>query len=356
MYVDHTITIESLEKALKSCPHAKAVFILSPTYYGATAPLGEIVELAHSYGKIIMIDEAWGPHLNFHPGLPISAMQAGADICVNSTHKLISGISQGSMLHVKGKAIDRGRLQAVLRIFLSTSPNSLIIASLDTARMQMMIYGEKLLGKTLDLANWAREEINKIPGFKAYGKEIIGHPGVDNLDLTRLTFSAKNLNFSGYEIEKILRNKYKIQIELSDLFNVIALITIGHSQEDLNYLIKALNDLAEKEKNTADINSSKLFFKKIKESIILPEYPPLKLSPREAFFAPFETINFKNSNRYISAELVTPYPPGIPILCPGEEITQEIIDYIEMELKAGIHIQGPVDQNLNTIRVVRQKN
>lgn len=352
IHVDHTVTLEKVKSALKAHPKAKAVLILSPTYYGACADLKNIVKLIHDYGKIAMVDEAWGPHLGFNRRLPSSAMQSGADISVNSTHKLISGFSQGSMLHVKGKRIDKGKLQAVLRIFLSTSPNSLIVSSLDVARMQMATSGKKLLDRAIDLADMARKKINRIKGMKVFGPEITGRPGVNSFDPTRLVFTAARLGFTGYSIEKILRLKYNIQIELSDIFNIIALITIGHSKDDLDRLIEALEDIS-RNSSKDNLTSSDLFHKYMKKPIILPDFPPFKMSPREAFFSSYKTINFSNAKGFISAEVVTPYPPGIPILCPGEEITQEIIDYIKLEIKAGMHIQGPVDSDMKTIRVVK---
>lgn len=352
MHVDHTISIEKLEKTLKKHPKAKAVFVVSPTYYGATADLRTIAKLAHKYGKAFIVDEAWGPHLHFHPGLPVSAMDAGADLSVNSTHKLISGFSQSSMLHLKGKRIDRGRLEGVLKIFLSTSPCSLLVASLDVARMQMATHGRELLTKTIALANYARDEINKIPGLRAYGKEIIGKPGVHDFDSTRLPITAKELGYTGYEVEKILRRHYNIQIEMSDLFNIVALITIGHSEREIKKLIDAFKKFASaKFKNGSE--KSHLFLKRLKKLVELPPHPPQRMTPREAFVADFKTLNFKDSAGRTCSEIVTPYPPGIPILCPGEEITQEIIDYLKMELEAGIKIQGPVDPSMKTIRVVK---
>lgn len=350
MQVDHAMTVKATEKILKNNLDVKAVFILSPTYYGATADMSSLIDLVHSYDKIALVDEAWGPHLHFNNNLPISAMSAGADMCVNSTHKLISGMSQASMLHLKGNRVDKGRLQAVLRIFLSTSPNSSLIASLDVARMQMALEGEKLLNAGIALGDYAREKIEKIPGFKVYGRNIIGRPGVHDYDPTRLVFTAKELGFSGYTVEKLLRNKYNIQIEMADLFNNVVLITLGHTKKDIDVLVKALVDISVKCKE--NVEGNELFNKKTGEAFKLPDFPHQVLTPREAFVAEYRTIKFSKSAGLISNEIITPYPPGIPILCPGEMITQDIIDYLQIELKAGAHIQGPIDSNLDTIRVI----
>ncbi|MFH1453650.1 MAG: aminotransferase class I/II-fold pyridoxal phosphate-dependent enzyme [Armatimonadota bacterium] len=351
MQVDHTITVESTKKVLEANLDAKALFILSPTYYGATADLKSLTGLAHSYDKIAVVDEAWGPHLHFNDKLPMSAIDAGADICVNSTHKLIGGMSQASMMHLKGTRIDRGKLQAVLRIFLSTSPNSFLVSSLDVARMQMATEGEELLNKAIFVGDYLREKIRDIPGFKVYGRDIIGRPGVYDYDPTRVVFTAKNLGFSGYTVEKLLRNKYNIQVEMADLFNIVVLITLGHSVEDADKLINALADISKKCKE--NVEKSELFHKKIGKPIKLPDFPALVLTPREAFVSDFKTVNFKESAGMISNEIITPYPPGIPLICPGERITQDIIDYLQIEIEAGVHIQGSVDPGLETIRVVK---
>lgn len=356
MQVDHTVKPEVIEQALKENPHARAVLIVSPTYYGAAADLKRITDMVHSYDKILMVDEAWGPHLPFHPDLPISAMEAGADICVNSTHKLISGMSQASMLHVKGNRIDVGRVHSVLRLFLSTSPSCLIVASLDVARMQMATEGKKLLDNTIRLAEELRDGINALPGMRSYGKELIGRPGVFDYDVTRVVFTARDLGYTGYEMEKILRYNYNIQVELSDLFNCIALITIGHTEKEVQRLLEALKDISSERKVSTEIQRLNLNHRARERPFELPDWPPRRMSPRDAFVAGYRVIQFEQSKSEICAEMITPYPPGIPVLRPGEEITQQIIDYLLVELSAGARIQGPVDSSLKTIRVVDQNH
>lgn len=353
MQVDHTITKEKLEIALNNHPDAVAVMIISPTYYGATADLPELINLIHSKGKIALVDEAWGAHLNFHPDLPVSATEAGADLCINSTHKLSLGVSQTSMLHKKGNLVDTRRLESALRLFLSTSPNGLMLISMDIARMQMATEGKKLLERTINLAKWGRDEINNVPGLHCYGDEIIGRPGVYDFDLTRLVITAKEIGFTGYQLENLLRQKHNIQIEMSDLFNIVALITVGHSMQDLEKLILALKDITKNEKRAEDLKETYLFDKKLGLSVSAPDWPMQRMTPRDAFMEAFEEIEFRKSCGRVCAELVTPYPPGIPILCPGEEISKEIIDYLCMELEAGIKIQGSFDPELKMIRVIK---
>ena len=353
MNVDHAVTPESVEKAIKENPDAVAVMVLSPTYYGAAADTKKIAEIVHAHDKILMVDEAWGAHLRFHDKLPISAMEAGADIAINSTHKIIAGMSQASMLHIKGNRIDRGRAHAILRLFLSTSPSCLLVASLDMARMQMATEGRKLLTQTIDLANYLRDSINQIPGMKCYGREIIGRPGVHDFDPTRIVFTAKELGYTGYDMEHILRYEFNIQVELSDIFNNVALLTIGHNKELADKLIDALKKVAENPKYPKSIEVIKQFQSKTGKRFEMPDWAEHVMSTRDAFFAPYETVDFNKSQNRICCEIVTPYPPGIPILRPGDLINSEIIEYLNLELAGGAHIQGPVDYTMKTIRVVK---
>ncbi|MCD6310116.1 MAG: aminotransferase class I/II-fold pyridoxal phosphate-dependent enzyme [Candidatus Eremiobacteraeota bacterium] len=354
MRVDHTVTPEKFEKAISENPDAKALFVLSPTYYGATADLKTIVEVGHRNDMVVIVDEAWGPHLHFHPELPDSAMDAGADLCVNSTHKLIAGMSQGSMIHVQGHRVDYGHLHSVLRLFLSTSPSCLIVSSLDVARMQMFFHGRDLLDKALKNADWARERINNIPGLHTWGEEIIGRPGVAGFDRTRLVISSREAGFTGYQMERFLRYDHNIQIEMSDLFNVLALVTIAHTREDMEKLVRALECVVKDHRGEGDLPRLREEHRTGQTGIQLPDWPPQVMTPRDAFFSDYRTIPFPHAAGHISAELITPYPPGIPLVCPGERITSEIINYALLELAAGVRIQGPVDDTLGTIKVVNE--
>ncbi|MDQ7822844.1 MAG: aminotransferase class V-fold PLP-dependent enzyme [Candidatus Eremiobacteraeota bacterium] len=352
MQVDHNVTTKTLEMSLIDNPDAVAVLIVSPTYYGATADIKGLVDLIHKHHKVAMVDEAWGAHLRFHPELPLSALQAGADICVNSTHKIIAGMSQASMLHVRSGRVDVGRVHSVLRLFLSTSPSCLLVASLDVARKQMATEGKKLLTRTIALAAHLREEINTIPGMHCYGREIIGRPGVFDFDPTRIVFTARELGYTGYDMEKILRYDFNIQIELSDIFNNIALVTIGHNEGMIEALIRALREVSRTRKYPTSMDKIEQYRSKQGKRFELPDWPPSLMIPRDAFVAKQVTIPFNDSEGFICGELVTPYPPGIPILRPGDLITRQIIDYITIEVEGGAHIQGPVDYTMGTIRVV----
>jgi arginine/lysine/ornithine decarboxylase len=353
MQVDHAITTETMKETLEKNQDVKAVMVLSPTYYGATCNVKEMVEIAHSYNKPILVDEAWGPHFHFHPSLPMSATEAGADLCVNSTHKLVGGMCQASMIHAKGNRIDVGRLESVIRLFLSTSPSCLMVASLDMARMNLAMNGKKLLDRALELSEWARNEINKVPGLKSYGYEMVGRPGVHAFDGTKLNFTAKDIGYTGYEVEQILRKQYNLQIEMSDLFNCLALITIGHNEEDVTRLVNACRDVNNWDRAHVTLSQLQLFYRRKDRPMELPDWSRQIMTPREAFVAEYETIDIKDSGGRVCAEMITPYPPGIPILRPGDEITDDIVDHIRVEIEAGVHIQGAFDPTLRTIRVVK---
>jgi arginine decarboxylase len=354
LHIDHCVTPETVERALDEHPDARAVFITSPTYYGATADLPAIERIVHAHDKLLLVDEAWGPHLHFHPELPPSATSIGADACVTSTHKLIGGMSQASMLHTCGRRIDQGRLRSTLRLFQSTSPQLVLLASLDVARMQMATQGERLLGQTLALARDARRRLNRIPGISCLGPECVGRPGVAGYDETRLVITVKDLGYTGYEAEAILRLRYNVQVELADLFNVVALVTIGDRRDSIDRLVRAVQGLARDDRPVDLYAPSGILKRRLAQGTYsLPKIPEQVVTPREAFLAAHVEVPFRKSAGKICAEVVTPYPPGIPILCPGERITQDIIDYVRLELKAGVHLQGPADTRLRTIRVLQ---
>jgi arginine decarboxylase len=354
LHMDHTVTPETVRATLQRAPDIKAIYVVSPTYYGVAADLEAIVAIAHEHDIPVLVDEAWGPHFHFHPALPLSAMQAGADICINSTHKMLGSMSQTAMLHVQGNRIKLDRLKAVYKLFLSTSPNLVLVASLDVARRQMALDGPALLSRTIEIANDARRRLNEITRVYCFGEEQEGRPGVFDLDPTKITITVKNLGYTGYEAEEILRRRYNVQVELADLFNVVALYTIGTTTEASDALVHGVRELAREDRPVDIFSPSGVLERRMNTGTYrLPSIPPIRLVPRDAFLAATEFVPFKLSAGRICAEVITPYPPGIPVLSPGEEITLEIIDYLTLEKKAGVRMQGPYDDELKFIRVVR---
>lgn len=341
--IAHGVTPETVKETLESNPDAKAVLIINPTYYGVSTHLKEIADIVHSYDIPLLVDEAHGPHLGFNDSLPMSAMEVGADICAQSTHKIIGSLTQGSLLHVKSKYISPKRVQQILNLLQTTSPSYIIMASLDCARRQIALHGKELMKSTIELCNYAREEINKIPGFYSFGKEIMDQPGVYALDPTKLTITCRDLGITGYDLDMILANKYHIQMELSDLYNVLAVGSFGDTKESIDKLIDALKEISEEYSNKNNIKP---------DFIDIPPIPKKALLPRDAFYGQKISVPMEQSIGKVSGEFLMAYPPGIPVLCPGEIISNEIVEYIK-ELKAvGLYVQGTEDPNVENINIV----
>lgn len=341
--IAHGITTRSVKRALEKHPDAKAVLVINPTYFGICANLKEIVDLVHSYDIPVLVDEAHGVHIHFHEDLPLSAMQAEADMAATSVHKLGGSLTQSSVLNVRKGRVNPARVQSIISMLTTTSTSYLLLASLDAARKQLALNGHNLAEKALRLAKTARERINLIEGLYCFGEEITGTEAAYDYDPTKLTIHVRKLGMTGYEVENWLREQYNIEVELSDLYNILCLITPGDSEETVNILIHALEHLVKL--NDKQDKAGEVVVK-------VPEIPHLSLSPRDAFYADTEMIPFRESAGRIIAEFIFVYPPGIPILLPGEVITQENIDYIVEHLDVGLPVQGPEDKSLQYLKVI----
>lgn len=337
------VTPETVEDTLKKHPDAKAVLIINPTYYGVATDIKKISDIVHSYDIPLIVDEAHGPHLGFNDNLPMSAIEAGADMCAQSTHKIIGALTQCSLLHVCSERIDINRVHQVLSLLQTTSPSYILMASLDCARRQIALCGKELLDKSIELANYVRYEINNIKGFYCFGEEIVGNEGVTALDPTKITINCRELGITGYDLDMILSNKYHIQMELSDLYNVLAVGSFGDTKEAMDTLLHSLKEI-----------STEYYVKENKKSDFLdiPDIPKQIKIPRDAFNSPKKPLLLKNSIGMISGEFLMAYPPGIPILCPGEEITKEIVDYVQKLKSTGLYVQGTEDPEVEYIKVV----
>lgn len=349
MGVAHGITTEAVQATFEEHPDAKALLIVNPTYYGVTIDIAAIADICHKLGKPLLVDEAHGPHFHFHPELPQCALCAGADLVVQSTHKIISGMTQSSLFHVRKGQVNVQRVRKVLQILQSTSPNYILMASLDTARRQMALHGEELLEKTIKMANWARNEINKIPDLHSFGEEKVGRPGVHSFDPTKVSINTTQLGISGFDFLDLMHEHYNIQSEMATLHNVLEIVTLGNDWRDMERLVEAI-------RNTANMVRNDSVKRAVLESqrFDLPLLPEAVMTPREAFYSKTKKIPFDQSAGHICTELVAPYPPGISILVPGERISQEHVDYIKLIHKHGGFINGPDDIRLRTIKVVDQ--
>lgn len=339
------VSPETVARALEVHPDAKAVFMINPIYYGIASDLKRIVEIAHSYNVPVIVDEAHGAHLTFHNELPLSAMEAGADLSASSTHKLGGSLTQSSILLHQGDLISSQKLKSVLNLTQTTSPSYILLASLDVARKQLALHGQDLIKNTFELALWAREEISQIEGLEILDQDVLQYDCNYAIDPTKIVINVRALGLSGYEVEKILRKKYKIQLELSDLLNIIALVSIGDSKETLSVLINALREIA----NNVSIKNVVKYF------IPLPQIPESVVTPRDAFYGDIKTMELNEAEGEISAEMIMAYPPGIPIICPGERITQEVIDYVNILKNEEAELQGTEDPNVNNLRVLANR-
>lgn len=351
--IAHGVTPEGIQRALAEHPDAKGILIVSPTYHGVCCDLHTIAQLAHAHDLPLLVDEAHGPHFAFHGELPISALEAGADLVVQSTHKVISGMTQASLLHMQGSRIDPNRVRNILQLLQSTSPNYVLMMSLDAARRQMALEGQALLTQTLDLARQARQRLNQIPGIYCFGPERLGStPGFFNLDETRITVTVSGLGLFGFEADDLVNDRFQVQPEMSTLHNVVFILSIGNTQRDVDRLVEAFQTLAQE--RPAQISDPILQGRMQRLSTIqLPPLPPQRLSPRDAFFAQIHRVPFAGAVGQICAEIISPYPPGIPILVPGEEVTREAVDYLLLVHEAGGFINGPEDVRLQTLKVVK---
>jgi arginine decarboxylase len=344
--ISHGITPDSIERALVLHPDTKAVLVINPTYYGISGDLRKIVNIAHSRNIPVLVDEAHGAHIHFHRDLPLSAMEAGADLAATSVHKLGGSLTQSSILNLRGKLVSPKRVQSVLSMLTTTSTSYLLLASLDVARKSLATEGQALLEETIRKAEVTRSKINEIDHLYCMGREILESSTAVSMDPTKLLISVKELGITGYQVEKWLRNRFNIEVELSDLYNILCIITPGDSEEDLLTLVQALTELSQEYKNQADNN--------IDSSVLLPEIPSLALTPRDAFYAETELVAFEQSAGRIIAEFVMVYPPGIPIFIPGEIITHDNLVYTRKNIEAGLPVQGAEDDQLKTIRVIKE--
>lgn len=344
--ISHGISAEAVEKALIEYPDAKAVLVINPTYFGVAADLKRIVEIAHDRQIPVLVDEAHGVHIHFHKSLPVSAMAAGADMAATSVHKLGGSMTQSSVLNVREGLVSAKRVQSTLSMLTTTSTSYPILASLDTARRQLAINGADLIDRTIRLANDARKRINKIPHLHCVGRELLKTSATFDMDPTKLLISVKNLGITGHQAEEWLRENANIEIELSDLYNILCLVTIGDSRKELNLLVNALQRMSEAYDNEAAV---------VEPIVLLPDIPRLAMTPRDAFYASTEVVKIDEAVGRISAEFIMVYPPGIPIFIPGEIITQENIEYIHMNVEAGLPVQGPEDDTLKLLRVIKEQ-
>lgn len=333
--------VADVVRAIGENPDAKAVFVNNPTYYGICSDLDSIIRAAHRAGMLVLADEAHGTHFYFHEELPPAAMRLGADMAAVSVHKTGGSLTQSSALLLSGRRLDPDRVRTVINLTQTTSASYLLLSSLDIARRNLAQSGREIFGRVLELSGYARREINLLGGYDAFSDELVNGDTVAGFDRTRLSVHTLAVGLAGVEVYDILRDGYGIQIELGDVANILAILSVGDTRLAVERLVAALSEI-------------KRLHGRDRAGMFDHEYirPDVRVSPKRAFYAPRRRMPLKDSAGRVSAEFVSSYPPGIPILAPGEAITGEILDYIRYARDKGSLLTGPEDMTLSTIGVL----
>ncbi|SDZ08138.1 arginine decarboxylase [Proteiniborus ethanoligenes] len=335
------MSLKDVEKAINENPDAKAVFVNNPTYYGICSDLKSIIDLAHKNNMLVLVDEAHGTHFYFGENLPPAAMHLGADMSAVSVHKTGGSLTQSSLLLANTERVNPDYVRTIINLTQTTSGSYLLLSSLDIARKNLALNGREIFSRILELSEYARNEINSIGGYYAFSREIINGDSIYDFDRTKLSVHTLDIGLAGIEVYDMLRDDYSIQLEFGDLANFLAIISVGDTYFAIERLVSALAEI-------------KRTHAKNKANMIDHEYisPVVKVSPKTAFYSKKKKVELKNSIGQISGESIMCYPPGIPILAPGEMITKESIDYILYSKEKGCLLTGVEDMNIEHINIL----
>lgn len=343
------VSPDQVARALEQDPAIAAVFLVSPTYHGICSNLEAIAPIVHAHQIPLIVDEAHGGHFAFHPTFPSAALASGADLVIQSTHKVLGAMTQASMLHQSQSSVSThptwgDRLEASLQLVQSTSPSYLLLASLDAARHQMATQGQALLDQTLSLATSAQQAIRAIPGLRLLGDRLFDpQTGFAAHDPTRLTVSVQDIGWTGFAADEYLHDICHVTAELPELHHLTFILTFGNTEQDISSLIQGFQGLQPRS------------LQSVPQSIALPTIsPPLQMSPRDAFFAPSVAVPLPDAIGRVSSTTVCPYPPGIPVLLPGEQITPEAIATLQSVLDAGGVVTGGEGASFQHLRVIKE--
>lgn len=342
MGVSHNVTLESVKAACDEHPDAKAVFIINPTYYGAVCDLKAITDFCHERGMLVLVDEAHGTHFHFNDAFPLSGMQAGADMSSVSLHKTGGSLTQSSALLIKSDRVDGRYVRKIINMMQTTSPSYLLMGSLDVARKMLVLDGKRILDHIIEVAEYARKKINQIPGCYAIGKESEGRPGIYQFDPTKLSVTTRDMGLNGMELYDILRDEYNIQMETGDVYNSLAILSVGDDYDNVDALIAALEDISKR------FHGERLDYKKIDL-----HYPNVVISPRDAFYAEKEMVALEDTLGRISGESLMSYPPGIPVVSYGERINESVIEQIKLFKASHGVVTGMEDPDADFIKVIK---
>lgn len=335
------MSVEAVRKTIKDNPDAKAIIVNNPIYYGVCSDIMEIVKIAHEHNMYVLADEAHGTHFYFGDNMPVSAMKAGADMAAVSMHKTGGSLTQSSFL-LCNKKVDTDYVRQVINLTQTTSGSYLLLSSLDLSRKNLYLNGKEIFDRTVKFTKYAREEINMLGGYYAFGDELVNGDTVYAFDPAKLSVNTRNIGLAGIEVYDMLRDEYDIQIEFGDIGNILAIISGGERELEIERLISALAQI-------------KRIHGKDKAQTLNQKYidPVVKLTPKDAFFAERESIELKKCDGRISAEFIMCYPPGIPIIAPGELVTEDIIEYVNYAKEKGCQVTGTEDMNTEYLKVVK---
>lgn len=336
------MSVEKVKKAVEENPEAKAILVNNPTYYGVCSNIREIAKLAHDNGMLLLADEAHGTHFYFGENLPVAAMRAGADMASVSMHKSGGSLTQSSFL-LTGEKVNPDYVRQVINLTQTTSGSYLLLSSLDISRKNLALHGKDIFSRVRDMAEYARYEINQIGDYYAYSKEIINGDSIYDFDVTKLSVHTLNVGLAGIEVYDILRDDYDIQAEFGDLGNILAYVSVGDRIRDIERLVSALAEIRRR-------------FKRDKTGLMKQEYlsPQVVIAPQQAFYSEKISLPLKESEGHVCSEFVMCYPPGIPILAPGERITRQILDYIAYAKEKGCSLTGAEDMNTEHLNIVKE--
>lgn len=334
------MSVSQVEQAILENPDAKAVMVNNPTYYGICSDLKKITELAHAHGMLVLVDEAHGTHFYFGDNFPLTAMAAGADMASVSMHKSGGSLTQSSFL-LMGRNVNSDYMRQIVNLTQTTSASYLLLSSLDISRKRLALHGRDIFSKTVEMAEYAREEINAIGGYYAYSRELINGDSIYDFDISKLSVFTLPIGLAGIEVYDLLRDEYDIQIEFGDIGNILAYISVGDRNRDIERLISALSEIKRR-------------FGKTESGLLTQEYinPIVAETPRNAFYGGKRSLPLDEAAGCVCSEFVMCYPPGIPILAPGELITDEIIKYIKYAKEKGCSMTGTEDINIERLNVL----
>ena len=332
---------EQVAAAIAAHPDAVAVLVNNPTYYGICSDIAALTKLAHDHGMLLLADEAHGTHFYFNDNLPLSAMAAGADMAAVSMHKSGGSLTQSSLL-LLGPNVNAGYVSQVINLTQTTSASYLLLSSLDISRRNLALHGREIFSKVMEMAQYARGEINRIGGYYAYAGELKNGDSVYDFDVTKLSVLTRDIGLAGIEVYDLLRDEYDIQIEFGDLGNILAYISIGDRMRDIERLVSALAEI-------------RRLYQRESTGMLTQEYipPRVLVTPQEAFYAEKESLPIAETKGRICSEFVMCYPPGIPILAPGEQVTEEVLTYISYAKEKGCSLQGPEDPEVENLNVLK---